>query len=90
MVKTALVISIIFTLSLSGCSTLDSVSKNRDPDYKSGCVAVEAGLKLGYFNQAGLGEVCKLKCTPTLPKDYCFKYKSRAGCTASVGKCPVE
>jgi len=86
--KILLVTVIIFTLN--GCSALDNIAKNRDLDYTLGCVLVESGLKLGYFNQAGEAEVFKVKCSDELPKGYCFEYESRTGAKVKVGDCEPD
>lgn len=80
-----LLLSISILLILSGCSAADKVVDMRDKDYTQGCVVVEAGLKLGYFNQAGEAEVCKLKCSDTLPEDFMYDYNnSRTGCHVGI------
>jgi len=81
--KILLVTVIVFMLN--GCSSLDNIAKNRDKDYNQGCVVVESGLKLGYFNQAGEAGICKLKCSDELPDGYTFKYhNTRTGCDVGV------
>lgn len=75
---------LIITFSLMGCS--GTIEKMRDPVFTQGCVFSEAQTKLGYFNQEGMAEIAKFKCSPELPKDYFFLYENpRSGFIASVG-----
>lgn len=78
-------IAIVAILScISGCS--GTVQNLRDPDFTVGCKVVEAETKLGYFNQEGAAVVCKLKCSPDLPKDFFYTYNNtRTGCSVKVG-----
>lgn len=70
---------------LTGCSTMDNIAKNRDADYTQGCKVTEAGVRLGYFNQAGQAEVCILKCSDTLPEDFMYDYDNpRTGCHVGI------
>lgn len=76
---------LLLSVALIGCSAADKVVDMRDKDYTQGCVVVEAGLKLGYFNQAGEAEVCKLKCSDTLPEDFMYDYdNTRTGCHVGI------
>ena len=89
--------SIIFTGSLfttlipifwlTGCTSIaKGINELRDDDFSQGCVADEVEGCIGYFDQTGGVRVCKLKCSPTLPKDYSFSYDNiRSGCKVGVG-----
>lgn len=75
----------LLSVALFGCSAADKIVEMRDPELTQGCVVVEAGVKLGYFNQAGEAEVCKLKCSDTLPEDFMYDYNnSRTGCHVGI------
>lgn len=78
------IIIILIAITLSGCA--GSIKEYRDTDYTIGCVAVEANTKLGYFNQEGAAEICKLKCSPDLPANFYYKYDNiRTGCHIENG-----
>ena len=65
-----LILAMLLIFSLQGCSgTIESL---KDPKMDQGCVVIEAGLKLGYFNQEGQAEACKLKCSTDLPDNFFF------------------
>ena len=82
--KILLVIAIAFMLN--ACTTARTIADIRDDDYTQGCVVVEAGMKLGYFNQAGEAGVCKLKCSNALPDGFKYHYKNdRTGCNVGIG-----
>ena len=73
---------VAFLSWISGCS---SIEKMRDPDFTVGCLVVESQIKLGYFNQEGGAEICKLKCSKELPDNFSYKYENaRTGCNVSI------
>lgn len=79
-----LITTVAILSCISGCS--GTVQNLRDPDFTVGCKVVEAETKLGYFNQEGAAVVCKLKCSPELPKDFSYAYNNtRTGCSVKVG-----
>jgi len=78
---------LLFTLIilLTGC-TGNFVNSIRDDNFTVGCVAITEQLNIGYFNQAGGLEACKLKCSEKLPEGYTFEYADpRVGCKATIG-----
>ena len=81
----ALIATLAVILMSTGCA--NNVAKYRDPDFTVGCKVIEAQVKLGYFNQEGGAEVCKVKCSENLPEKFTYKYdNSRTGCHVSVGE----
>lgn len=71
-----LIIVILFILT--GCSTVDRM---QDTSLTEGCAVVEADAKLGWMNQEGRAEVCKIKCSPTIPDTLVIEYENtRSGC----------
>ena len=84
MLKKLLLLSLLSTiLLLQGCPS--AVQKYRDPDLSLGCSVVEADVKLGWANQEGAAEVCKLKCSKDLPPNYRVSYNNaRSGCAVEV------
>ena len=67
-----------------GCA--NTIENLRDTDLAQGCVVIEAQAKLGYFNQEGAAEVCKLKCSDILPDGLKYEYANpRSGCKVTVG-----
>ena len=84
-----IILSVILLIMVSGCSS--SIKNFRDPNFTVGCKMTEAEARLGYFNQEGQASACKLKCSPTLPKDFYYKYdNTRLGCHAEIGKPNVQ
>lgn len=75
---------IIFVLvSLNGCA--GTIETMKEPSFNQGCVVVEGGIKLGYFNQEGNAEMCKLKCSENLPECFSYEYHNvRTGCNLSI------
>lgn len=88
-VNSILVVVVIITVvavlsSLSGCSS--TIETLKEPEFKNGCVVVETGIKLGYINQEGQAEACKLKCSSFLPEGFYYSYENqRTGCKAKIG-----
>lgn len=81
-----IIIIMIFLVVLTGCS--GTVQQLKESQMVQGCVAVKAGIKLGYFNQEGDAETCKVKCSPDLPENYCWSYTNQhTGCSVKVGNC---
>ena len=86
----AIIITVIF--SINGCSVNDAISNNlAEEEFNQGCKAVHANSNIGYMSQTGtVGIPCKVKCSEKLPKNYCFKYKSKTpygDCDVKVGDC---
>lgn len=74
---------VLLSLFLIGCTNINEL---RDEDYTQGCVSSEVITRLGYLGQNGELEVCKAKCSETLPENYCWEYENpRTGCKAKVG-----
>ena len=84
--KLILLLAILFAIfTLQGCKTIE---KLQEPTMIEGCVAVRAHAKLGYFNQEGAAEACKVKCSKELPENYCWSYENQqTGCKVKVGSC---
>ena len=91
--------TVIMLSILSGCGGQDfakSIDALRDDAFTEGCVTdhIKARGGLGLYGQGGEmeGIILKLKCSPTLPDNYCFKYKSLAnGSEVQAGKgCDME
>ena len=73
---------ILLLFLVSGCS--GTIQNMREPDFTQGCKVVDSQIKLGYFNQEGQADACKLKCSKTLPDNFSYNYESR-GCSINVG-----
>lgn len=79
----ALLAVLIIVFTIQGCHS--AIEKHRDKDFTNGCVVIESQLKLGIFNQEGVAEVCKLKCSEKLPKNFKYKYENpRSGCSVEI------
>lgn len=82
----ALIMLLISIFTIQGCG--GTIEKLKDPSMTQGCVVIGGNAKLGYFNQEGNAEMCKLKCSPELPKGYCYKYDNQqSGCHVQIGDC---
>lgn len=86
---------ISITLStLLGCANkefAETVDALRDDAFTEGCVTdnIIAKAGLGIYGQGGdmEGAIFKLKCSPNLPDNYCFKYKNPVtGSEAQAGE----
>lgn len=80
--KTILLI-IIVLFTLSGCSS-STIKNMHDERFTTGCAVVNAGVKLGYLNQEGNAEACKLVCSPDLPKNFNYSYEDVV-CKVHIG-----
>lgn len=70
-------------LTIMGCSSTSGLTELRDNNCTVGCVVVEANIKLGY--STGSAEVCKLKCSDTLPDGFVYEYNNlRTGCHVGI------
>ena len=92
-VSLLVVVMILFAVFLiSGCAMDKAISNNiAEESFTAGCKAVHANTTIGYMSQSGtVGVPCKVKCSEKLPKNYCFKYKSKTpygDCDVKVGDC---
>lgn len=76
----------LFLIWIAGCST--NLHEFKEPAFNQGCYASTVDASLGYLNQSGNGEACKVKCSEVLPENYCWEYNNqRTGCSAKVGEC---
>jgi hypothetical protein len=77
----AIILSVMF---LNGCSSLQNM---RDPLLTEGCAVVEVDAKLGWLNQEGAAEVCKIKCSKEIPENLEINYEnSRSGCSIRMNR----
>lgn len=75
---------LLLVILLSGCGT---VERMRDASLTEGCAIVEADAKLGWFNQEGGAEVCKIKCSKEVPDNVYIEYDNvRSGCKIGMRK----
>ena len=91
-----LILLVLLSLPLlNGCAFnnefAETVDKLRDNSFTEGCVTdnIRAKGGLGIYGQSGEmeGAIFKLKCSPNLPDNYCFKYKSPVtGSEAQAGE----
>lgn len=80
-----IIVALLGIFFIQGCSnTLENV---REHEFTQGCLVVEAEAKIGYLNQTGKIETCKLKCSGELPEQLSYKYKNqKTGCDIEVIK----
>lgn len=73
---------LLVIFSIQGCSTAEQLKEH---EFTNGCLVLEAGINLGYLNQEGKAEVCKLKCSPLLPDNFSYHYENQhTGCKVEV------
>ena len=81
-----MMIKLIFAaalLMIMGCSSTQPLEDLRDNDYTVGCVVVEANLNLGF--SSGSAEICKIKCSESLPDGFVYDYNNlNTGCRIGI------
>jgi len=76
-------IGLVGIMSLTGCSS--TIKAVHTESFKTGCAVVNAQVRLGYMNQEGQAEACKLICSKELPDNFTYEYNNGM-CKVKVGK----
>lgn len=70
-------------LSISACTP--QIEELRDDDFELGCVGVIERATVGYLGQGIGADICKFKCSKTLPENYVFEWDDqRSGCSGKI------